>query len=258
MSKLAINNLEVKVDDRIILNNLNLTIGDGEVHAIMGPNGVGKSTLSRVIMGDSNYKVVNGDILYNGSSIKDLTPDARSRLGIFLAMQDPIAIDGVSNQDFLRTALSSKNGKNIGLYDFIVSCEKATKELEMDSNMIHRNLNCGFSGGEKKKNEVLQIKLLKPNFIILDELDSGLDVDSLKIVCQNINNYIKENKGTSMLIITHHLQILNLIKPNYVHILLNGNIIKTGSYNLAYEIEEKGYENYKTRTNNITGNINYE
>lgn len=258
MSKLIINNLEVKVDNKIILNNLNLNIKDGEVHAVMGPNGVGKSTLSRAIMRDNNYEIINGDILFNNNSILNLTTDEVSRLGIFLAMQDPTAIDGVSNQDFLRTALSSKYGKNVGLYEFILSCEKATGELKMDSSMIHRNLNCGFSGGEKKKNEVLQIKLLKPSFIILDELDSGLDVDSLKIVCQNINNYLKENKDTSMLIITHHPQILNLIKPDYVHILLDGHIVKTGTFALAHEIEEKGYENYKTKTNNLIGFNNYE
>lgn len=258
MSKLIINNLEVKVDNKIILNNLNLNIKDGEVHAVMGPNGVGKSTLSRAIMKDNNYEIINGDILFNDNSILNLATDEVSRLGIFLAMQDPTAIEGVSNQDFLRTALSSKYGKNVGLYEFILSCEKAAGELKMDSSMIHRNLNCGFSGGEKKKNEVLQIKLLKPSFIILDELDSGLDVDSLKIVCQNINDYLKENKDTSMLIITHHPQILNLIKPDYVHILLDGHIVKTGTFALAHEIEEKGYENYKTKTNNLIGFNNYE
>ena len=184
---LKINNLSVKINNKFILNNFDLNINDGEVHAIMGHNGVGKSTLSRVIMGDYNFKVMNGDIIFDGDTLIPLSVDERAKRGIFLAMQNPMEIDGVSNQDFLRTAMSSMQNRQIGLYDFILQCENGANELSMNKELIHRSLNTGFSGGEKKKNEVLQIKLLKPKFIILDELDSGLDVDSLKICAENIS-----------------------------------------------------------------------
>lgn len=253
---LTIKNLAVKVENKQVLEDFNLEIDDGSIHVIMGPNGVGKSTLSRVIMGDNNYKVLKGSITFNGEDITELSVDVRSKLGIFLAMQYPLEIDGVSNQDFLRTAMSSREGKQVGLYDFILQCEKASDELKMDKNLIHRSLNVGFSGGEKKKNEVLQIKLLKPKFIILDEIDSGLDVDSLKIVANNIVDYKKENPDTSILIITHLTKILNYIKPDYVHVVKNGKIIQSGDYSLAQEIEEKGYTEYNNeeiKTNIISG-----
>ena len=243
---LKIENLSVSISEKEVLKNFNLDIDDGTIHVIMGPNGVGKSTLSRVIMGDKNYKVLNGKILFNGEDITNLSVDVRSRLGIFLAMQNPLEIDGVSNQDFLRTAMSSHADKQVGLYAFIKECETATSELKMDNKLIHRSLNVGFSGGEKKKNEVLQLKLLKPSFIILDELDSGLDVDSLKIVSKNIVNYKKENPKTSILIITHMTKILEYIKPDYVHIIGNGKIMKTGDYSLAKKIEEVGYQKIDT------------
>ena len=244
--KLDIINLSVMVDNKLVLKNFNLSLDNGKIYVLMGPNGTGKSTLSRVIMGDSNYKVVSGDILFNGNSILDKSVDERSRMGIFLAMQYPMEIEGVSNQDFLRTAMSSKEGKQVGLYDFIMKCEKASEELKMDKNLIHRPLNVGFSGGEKKKNEVLQMKLLKPSLVILDELDSGLDVDSLKIVSSNIKDYISENKDTTLLIITHHQKVLEYIKPDYVKVLYNGKIVDSGDYKLSLEIEEKGYEKYTT------------
>lgn len=244
--KLDIINLSVMVDNKLVLKDFNLSLDNGKIYVLMGPNGTGKSTLSRVIMGDSNYKVVSGDILFNGNSILDKSVDERSRIGIFLAMQYPMEIEGVSNQDFLRTAMSSKEGKQVGLYDFIMKCEKASEELKMDKNLIHRPLNVGFSGGEKKKNEVLQMKLLKPSLIILDELDSGLDVDSLKIVSSNIKDYIKENKDATLLIITHHQKVLEYIKPDYVKVLYNGKIVDSGDYKLSLEIEEKGYEKYTT------------
>lgn len=238
---LKIENLSVKVDNKVILNNFNLIINDGEVHTIMGPNGVGKSTLSRVIMGDSNYKIVNGNINFDGDNLLPLSIDERAKKGIYLAMQNPMEIDGVSNQDFLRTAISSVSGKQIGLYDFILQCEKGVNELSMNKDLIHRSLNTGFSGGEKKKNEVLQIKLLKPKFIILDELDSGLDVDSLRICAENIWKYKEKNKDTSILIITHHPKILEYIKPDFIHVLEKGRIVKTGNYSLALDIEKNGY-----------------
>jgi len=255
---LKIENLDVSINNKKILNNFNLIINDGEVHTIMGPNGVGKSTLSRVIMGDSNYKVLDGSIIFDGDNILPLSVDERAKKGIFLAMQYPMEIEGVSNQDFLRTAMSSVNNKRIGLYDFIVKCEKGSDDLEMNKDLIHRSLNVGFSGGEKKKNEVLQIKLLKPKFIILDELDSGLDVDSLRIVGENIRLYKRENPDTSILIITHHPKILEHLKPDFVHIINNGTITKSGNYELAMDIEKNGYNNYKTSVNDITSEDSYE
>ncbi len=242
--KLEIKNLSVEIDKKIILQNFNLEIEPGTIHAIMGPNGVGKSTLSRVIMGDDRYHVIEGDIIFEEESILKLLPDERSRKGIFLAMQSPMEIDGISNQDFLRTAISQKNEKKVGLYQFIKESEKATEDLKMNKDLIHRSLNVGFSGGEKKKNEVLQIKLLKPTFIILDELDSGLDVDSLRIVCENLKQYLKENPDTSMLIITHYSMILEYLKPDKVHIIGNKKIIRTGDYHLVADIEKNGYQKY--------------
>ena len=246
---LSIKNIDVLVEKKSVLKNFSLDIDKGSIHVIMGPNGVGKSTLSRVIMGDNNYKIENGSITFNGEDITNMTTDMRSRLGIFLAMQYPLEKDGVRNQDFLRTAMSSHQEKNVGLYDFIVNCEKATEELKMDKNLIHRSLNVGFSGGEKKKNEVLQIKLLKPKFIILDEIDSGLDVDSLKIVAKNIVKYKEENKDIAILIITHLTKILEYIKPDYVHVLGDGHILKTGDYSLALDIEKDGYKKYLDKSN---------
>ena len=229
------------LDGKEILKDLNLEINKGEVHVIMGPNGTGKSTLSNVIMANSNYKVSKGDILVDGKSILDLDTTERARLGIYLAMQSPISIEGVTNSEFLKTALSSVTGKNVGIYEFMKKMETAMNDLHMDPDMMHRSLNQDFSGGERKKNEILGMKILEPKLIILDELDSGLDVDSLKITCDNINNYLKENKDTSVLIITHYTKILDYIKPNYVHILEKGNIVKTGDFSLAKLIEEKGF-----------------
>ena len=255
---LKINDLKVTASDKIILNNFNLIINDGEIHAIMGQNGVGKSTLSRVIMGDANYKVINGEIIFNGDNLNVLSTDERAKKGIFLAMQYPMEIEGVSNQDFLRTAIGSINNKRIGLYDFILKCEKGAEELSMNKDLIHRSLNVGFSGGEKKKNEVLQIKLLTPKFIILDELDSGLDVDSLRIVGENIKKYKDEYPNTSIMIITHHPKILEYLNPDFVHIMSNGKIVKTGDYSLAFDIEKNGYNNYLNNENVITDGEDYE
>lgn len=241
---LEIKNLKVSIDDKIILNNFNLKIEDGQICAVMGPNGVGKSTLSRVIMADKNYKVLKGDIIYNNKNINNLKVDERARLGFFLAMQYPTVIEGVSNQDFLKTAMSSVYDKHIGLYDFILKCEKACCELEMDTSLIHRNLNDGFSGGEKKKNEVLQMKLLNPSFIILDELDSGLDVDSLKIVADNIKKYKQEFPNTSILIISHYPMLFEYLNPDVVNVLYDGKIVATGNYDLAKDIFKNGYNKY--------------
>ncbi len=240
MHTLKIENLKVSVDNKIILNEFNLTINSGEVHAIMGPNGTGKSTLSKVIMGDTNYKIEEGQILFDGQVINDLTVDERARLGIFLGLQMPPSIDGVSNADFLRTARSVKEGKNFKLMQFIKEINLDVENLQMDKEMIHRPVNKGFSGGERKKNEILQMYVLKPNTVILDEIDSGLDVDSLRIVGEKVEEY-KEKNNASVLLITHYKRLLDYIKPDFIHIMMNGKIIKTGTFELVSEIEENGY-----------------
>ena len=241
---LKITNLSTRVvdSDINILDKFNLEIGDGEIHAIMGPNGTGKSTLAKTIMGNYQYEVVKGKINFDNNDLLKLSVDERAKLGIFLSMQDPTVIDGVSNSEFIRTAINSINGEKTNLYQFIKDMESNMKDLKLDSKMTHRSLNKDFSGGEKKKNEILQLKMIKPKFIILDELDSGLDVDSLKIVSKNINNYLKDNPKTSVLIITHYPRILEYIKPDFVHVLVDGNIKKTGDIKLANDIEKNGYE----------------
>lgn len=244
----------VKDSDIDILKDFNLEINEGEVHVIMGPNGTGKSTLSKVIMGHYNYEVNDGDILVDGKSILDMEVSERAKMGIFLCMQDPTVIEGVSNSEFLRTALSEVTGEHVNLYSFIKDMEKSMNDVSLDANMLHRSINAGFSGGEKKKNEILQMKILKPKYIILDEVDSGLDVDSLKVVCENINNYLKENKKASLLIITHYPRILEYLHPDFVHILSDGKIVKTGDIELARQIEKNGYSS----VNVMIGNDNDE
>lgn len=253
---LEIKNISCSVvdSDYSILEDFSLTIKEGEIHVIMGPNGTGKSTLSKVIMGHYQYEVTKGDILLDGESILDLTVDERAKKGLFLCMQDPTVIEGVSNSEFLRTARGSITGEKVNLYTFIKDMEKAMADVGLDSNMLHRSLNQGFSGGEKKKNEVLQMKFLKPKYIILDELDSGLDVDSLRIVCENIKDYKEKNKDTAILIITHYPRILEYLKPDYVHILKDGQIRRSGGEELAFEIEKNGYSSI----NVISGDENNE
>jgi FeS assembly ATPase SufC len=251
---LTINKLNAKVGNINILNDFSLEIKPGEVHAIMGPNGAGKSTLSKVLMGSPSYNIISGKILFNSKNILDKTTDERSRLGMFLAMQSPISIEGVTNSEFLRTALNSRRETQIGLYDFIKKIDAFTKDLSIKEDQVHRFINQGASGGERKKNEVLQLKLLEPTFIILDELDSGLDVDSLRIVCDNVNKYLEEHKEASVLMITHYSRILEYIKPNFVHMMVDGKIVKTGDYEFALEIEKSGY----TGASNIGRDENYE
>ena len=240
---LKIENLSTSIDGKDILKDFYLNINDGEVHALMGPNGTGKSTLSKVILNNKKYQKLSGKIMFDDVDITNMSTDEIARKGIFLCNQLPCEIDGVTTADFLRTALNEK--EEVSLYQYIKKIDSAVKDLKMDENMIHRSMNKGFSGGEKKKNEILQLKVLEPKFIILDELDSGLDVDSLKIVCENINSYLKEHENTSVLIITHYPKILQYIRPDYVHVMVNGNIKKTGDASLALEIEEKGYDAYK-------------
>lgn len=240
---LEIKHLDVSVKDKDIkiLNDFSLNIDKGQVHAIMGPNGTGKSTLAKILMGHYGYVIDSGDINFDGDIINNLEVNDRAKKGMFLCMQDPTVIEGVSNSEFLRTAKGEILGEKVNLYSFIKDMDKAMKDVSLDSSMLHRSLNHGFSGGEKKKNEVLQLKVLKPKFIILDELDSGLDVDSLRVVCSNINDYLMENPETSVLIITHYPRILEYIKPDYVHVMVDGQIKKTGNLDLAFEVEKDGY-----------------
>lgn len=240
MDTLKITNLNVSVDDKVIIKDFNLEIKSGEIHVIMGPNGTGKSTLTKVIMGDKNYQVLKGDIKFNDKSIKELTTDERARLGIFLGMQSPLEIEGVTNADFLRTAISTKEQDNFKLFEFIKELDKTVDYLKMNKDMIHRGLNQGFSGGERKKNEILQMYMLKPKCILLDEIDSGLDVDSLKIVGTAVMDYYKEY-NPSVLVITHYQRLLNYIKPTHVHVMNNGTIVKSGGAELVKEIEQNGY-----------------
>jgi len=249
---LRINNLNVETKTgKSILKDFSLNIEDGKTHVIMGPNGTGKSTLSKVIMGHFDYIVKDGDIYFNDTNLKELSPDQKSRLGIFLVNQSPLSIDGITNSEFLKTALNERLEKPIGLYEFIKKMDKAVTDLNMDQSMIHRSINKDFSGGERKKNEILQMKILEPKLIILDELDSGLDVDSLKIVAKNINDYKKENPDTSILMITHYPKILEYIIPDYVHMMKDGKIIETGDINLSKRIEKFGY-------NEVSESDNYE
>ena len=250
---LEIKNLFVKTDNKEILKDFNLNINKGEIHALMGPNGVGKSTLSKVLMGYPDYNIISGEILVDGNSINNLEIMERSKLGIFLVYQNPISIDGVTTSELIKASLDNQ-GQRKGLYEYILDLESNTDKLKMDKKMLHRGFNVGFSGGERKKNEILQVLMLKPKFIILDELDSGLDVDSLKIVCDTLNNYLKDNKDTSVLIITHYTRILDYIKPEFVHMMKDGKITKNGGFELSKQIEKYGYN----QSFELEGNISHE
>ena len=246
-------NVKVKDSSKEILKDFSLTIKDGEIHAIMGPNGVGKSTLSKVIMAHPDYVINSGTITYNEDTLNNLTTDEIARKGVYLLMQDPSIIDGVSNSEALRTALKER-GSDTNLYNFITKMKKELESLKLPKDVMHRSINKGLSGGERKKNEVLGLKVLTPSFIILDELDSGLDVDSLKVVAKNINEYLKEHQDTSVLIITHYSRVLDLIKPDFVHEMKDGKIIKTGDITLAKQIEKTGF----TGVNEVESSENHE
>ena len=245
---LEIKNLKASVGSTEVLKDLNITINKGEVHAIMGPNGSGKSTFSKVIVGHPNYKILDGDIFFNGESILDLEPDERARLGIFLAFQYPIELPGVTNDSFFEYIYRSHKENSINLkagddwmdiLNFVFN-KAQLLELPYDDNFGNRNVNEGFSGGEKKRNEILQMMTLDSKLSILDEIDSGLDIDGLKIVSEVIKTFINQEK--SIILITHYQRLLDYVKPDYVHILQDGKIIKTGDLNLVKEIENKGYD----------------
>lgn len=245
--QLTIQELHVSTADKEILKGINLSVAKGEVHAIMGPNGSGKSTLSQVIFGHPNYSVTQGSIEFKGQSIVDLSPDKRSHLGLFIAFQAPQSVPGVKISSFLKQAVNAKRRakdasyKGMKIREYRELLTGTMDELKMKKEFSDRYLNSGFSGGEKKKSEILQMAMLKPDIAVLDEIDSGLDVDALRIVCQNILK-LKEETGMGIVVITHYPRILNYLKPDHVHVLMNGQIVKSGDASLAHTVEEKGYD----------------
>ena len=247
MNGLEIKNLCVSVHEKQIIENFSLNVPKGEIHAIMGPNGTGKSTLSYTIMGHPAYKPSSGDILMNGECINDWTPDQRSHAGLFLALQYPVAVPGVTVANFLRTALNTQRkardpeDHGIPVPAFRKMLREKMNKLKMDSSFASRYLNDGFSGGEKKRTEILQMAVLQPEIAILDEIDSGLDIDALRIVAEGVNMLVQEN-GMGVLVITHYQRLLDYIKPDAVHVMMDGHIVRSGDDSLALELEEKGYE----------------
>lgn len=241
---LKIQNLSASINNKQIINNFNLDIGENEIHVIMGPNGSGKSTFSKILAGHPSYEVEKGTIEFCNKNLLDLTPEIRSHEGLFLAFQYPIEIAGVTNYDFLRIAYNEKrkylNQNELDPLEFMDLTQKLITKLKMKNEFLNRNLNEGFSGGEKKRNEILQMMLLEPKLIILDEIDSGLDIDAIRIICENINTNL--NTGSSLIVITHYPRILNYLKPTHVHIMINGKIIKTGNLELVDYLEKQGYE----------------
>ena len=241
---LEVRNLHVSVDENEILKGLDLVVNEGEVHAIMGPNGSGKSTLANVIAGRPGYTVTAGKVLLEGQDVLAMTPDARARKGIFLALQYPIELPGIRNREFLRTAVDSiresRGEEKIAIREFNKMLEAKAKTLGFDAEMLRRNVNEGFSGGEKKRNEVLQLAVLDPKLAVMDETDSGLDIDALKVVSQGVNTFRAPDKA--IVLVTHYQRILNYITPDFVHVLIGGRIVKSGGKELALELEAKGYD----------------
>lgn len=238
----TINGLRANVEGKEILKGLNLEIKGGEVHAIMGPNGTGKSTLASALMGHPKYEVTDGSVTLNGQDVLEMGVDERALAGLFLAMQYPSEITGVTNADFLRSAINARRGEGneISLIKFIRQMEGKMKELEMNTEFAHRYLNEGFSGGEKKRNEILQMMLLDPKIVILDEIDSGLDIDALRIVANGVNAMRSPERG--FLVITHYQRLLNYIQPDFVHVMMQGRIVKSGGSELAERLEAEGYD----------------
>lgn len=247
---LKIVDLHARIDNKPILKGLNLEVRAGEVHAIMGPNGSGKSTLANVLAGRAEYEVTSGSVSYLGENLFDLSPEERAWKGIFLAFQYPVEIPGVSNMNFLRTALNEKRKANgqpeLGGKDFLTLVRERAKLVEMDPDLMNRNLNVGFSGGEKKRNEIFQMAMLEPKLGILDETDSGLDIDALRIVSAGVNQLRGSDKA--FIVVTHYQRLLDHIVPDVVHVMADGKIIKSGPKELALELEEKGYDWLKTET----------
>ncbi len=238
----TIDGLRASIEEKEILKGINLEIGGGEVHAIMGPNGTGKSTLASALMGHPKYEVTDGTVTLNGEDVLEMGVDERALAGMFLAMQYPSEISGVTNADFLRSAINARRGEGneISLIKFIRQMEAKMKELDIDPQFAQRYLNEGFSGGEKKRNEILQMLLLEPKLVILDEIDSGLDIDALKIVAAGVNSLRNEERG--FLIITHYQRLLNYITPDFVHVMMQGRIVKSGGPELAERLEAEGYD----------------
>lgn len=241
MSTLEIKDLHVSIEDKEILKGVNLTLKTGEIHAIMGPNGTGKSTLSAAIMGNPNYEVTQGEILLDGQNILELEVDERARLGLFLAMQYPSEIPGITNAEFMRAAINARREEDnkISVREFLKKLDEKMDLLNMPEEMAERYLNEGFSGGEKKRNEILQLLMLEPSFAILDEIDSGLDIDALKVVAKGVNAMRGDDFGA--LIITHYQRLLNYITPDVVHIMMDGRVVLTGDADLAKRLEAEGY-----------------
>ena len=241
---LSIDNLHVSVEGKPILNGINLDVRAGEVHAIMGPNGSGKSTLSSVIAGNEDYEVIEGDIVYKNENIVELSPEERAHKGIFLSFQYPVEIPGVTVTNFIKTAINSnqkaRNESEMPANTMLKKIREKSKLLEIDSKFLSRSLNEGFSGGEKKRNEIFQMAMLEPSLSILDETDSGLDIDALKIVANGVNKL--RNKDNAIIVITHYQRLLDHIIPDYVHVLHEGKIVKSGDKELAHQLEEKGYD----------------
>jgi Fe-S cluster assembly ATP-binding protein len=240
---LEIKNLQARVEDKQILNGVDLTIKAGEVHAIMGPNGSGKSTLAHVLAGKEGYEITGGEVLFEGKDLLSMKPEDRARAGIFLAFQYPVEIPGVNNTYFLKAALNAmrkaKGEEEVDAVDFLEIIKAKLKILKMDESMLQRSVNEGFSGGEKKKNEVLQMAVLEPKLAILDETDSGLDIDALKVVADGVNTLRRKDKA--ILVVTHYQRLLDFIVPDQVHVLAKGKIVKSGGKELALELEKKGY-----------------
>jgi Fe-S cluster assembly ATP-binding protein len=241
---LDIKNLHASIGDKEILRGIDLTVNAGEVHAVMGPNGSGKSTLAQVLAGHPGYEVTEGEVLYDGRNLLEMDPEVRAQEGIFLAFQYPIEIPGVTNAYFLRSAYNeirkAKGMEELDPLEFLDLMEQKTKLVDMDPAMMNRSVNTGFSGGEKKRNEILQMAVLEPRLAILDETDSGLDIDALKVVAHGVNALRRPDNAT--IVVTHYQRLLNYIVPDFVHVLANGRIVKSGGKELALELEEKGYD----------------
>lgn len=239
---LEIKDLRASIEGKEILKGLSLTINKGEVHAIMGPNGSGKSTLANVLMGNPSYEITGGEILFKGQRLNDLAPDERARLGLFLAFQYPVAIPGVTMVNFLRQALNAQRGEEVPIREFRERLFQKMDLLKMDQEFARRYVNDGFSGGEKKRAEMLQLAMLEPSLAVLDETDSGLDIDALKVVANGVNTLHDERKELAVLLITHYQRLLNYIQPDRVHVMVNGRIVLSGGPELALELEAKGYD----------------